>query len=313
MLIYPNHILFSTATQINITACTKIKIMSIITVTIKALKETFVPKRIIPFFLLNFTFALAAFIFLMPLTNLLFQLTLHASEIQTILSKISTAGIILLALNSFALIFVALVVAGVYVWFVGALIYDVITNKGFSRGLKYSKKFYLRMLGIYIIVFAISSLSFLLATIPFGSLLQLVIGWLVSWIFLFPIPSIIIKKDSMEFAIMRSMSLISSFKLETLLFLFFTYFVRIALFFAPVAIVVLLFPAPFVDVLANIPDVANQSAYNPLPIIYSLLTNYTAYLIFSATLAFSFTISTIFIYAVKTHYFVELMKRKLSA
>lgn len=270
--------------------------MSISEVISKSIKEMLLPKRFLPFFLLYFLFSLCALIFILPILQIL------PSLISFEFTKRQMAAAII---NLSALFIVFLIVVLVNLWFTGALIHDIHKKKGFDFGLKQAQKQYWQILALSFVLFLLFAFSSLLKN--FAIIARIAIDW----IFMFSLPTIMIKKDSFDLALRRSYNFIRKNLLETFVFLLITYFiVFIILFVSALLVAFSLFPL-FLSIVGSLPLTLEIQTQKIVQMISLILSNYPSFVIASVIISFFLSISQVFIYTSRTYYFLELAKRKI--
>jgi len=274
--------------------------MPILNIIARSFKETFKPKRLLPFFLLYFLFSICFLIFFMPILSISpFLLTLKYTSQQLALVSVNFAALFII----FILIFL------LSLWFMGALIFDVWTGKGFELGLNYSKKLYWQILALSIILIIIAGiLSFLDI---FGIILQV----FVTWFFIFALPSIIVKKDSFELALMRSFSIVRKNLLRTFTFFLFISFISSVLLFSSVFLAIAA-ASPLISSLSYMLKVISTSSQylsqaELVQLVGLLMNSYPIFFVVGIIVSLFFAFSHVFVLTTETYYFIELTKKKL--
>lgn len=274
--------------------------MSLGEVVSKSLKETLSLKRVLPFFLLYSIFSTCSLILFMPILSVspyLFSL------------KYSSNHLAVVAINLLAIFIVFLLVVLVDLWFSGALIFDVWKKKGFDKGLEYSKKRYPNLLALGIIFAIFGAILYFLGEI--GSLVQL----LITWLFIFALPAIIVKKDSFDLAIARSFHVVKKNFLRT--FVFFLLIVAFTYFFIfASAFLSFFFAAPIISKFVYLLRVISTTSYSIsqpelIQMVGLLMENYSFFFVIGFIISLFYAFSRVFALTAETYYFLELTKKKL--
>lgn len=271
--------------------------MVIIEIVIKGLSEAVNPRRFLPFFLLYLLFFTSVLVFASSLLQVLPSL---------ILLQFTEKELAIAMVNIVALLIVFLIVIGINLWFTGALVFDLYKNKGFDLALKYSKKFYLKMIFLSFLLFL-----FIIFSGLFGDF-SLIIRLLIDWIFMFSLVAIIIKGDGVQQALTRSYNIIRKNILKTFGFLILTYFITfLILFFSIFLVVISMYPlflnlAEIAPAFTNLKIVSSQQLTR---IIALILRSYPSLVIASVIASLFFSFANVFIYSSRTYYFLSLKKK----
>lgn len=276
--------------------------MSILEVIAKSFIESFMPKRLLPFLLLYLLYSFCFLILFMPILSVLPFLATY---------KYSPQQISLVEINGTALTIVSIIVLLLNLWFTGALTHDVFSGKGFDEGLKYTRKFYWQLLALFVVLALVVAISLFL---PFE--ISLIVVFLIGWFFIFSIPSIIIKKDSFEIGITRSLNTVRKNMKKTFLFGILTYFIASLIFYFSIFFVVLTtFPLAerflLVMVLSfsGVQDPALEGEL--IQAVGFIMNSYPSLIAVSVVFSLFASFSYVFLFSAKTNYFLELSKKKL--
>lgn len=263
--------------------------MGILRVISKSLRESFRPKRFLPFFLLYLLTSIAFIILIFPVIKALPSMILGFSVLSTILP-------ILLLLCA-----VFLIVLLLNLWFTGALIHNAISNKTFGKSLQYSKKVFWQILILSFVIFLLNMFSFLLGFFSF--IAQLLIGL----IFFYSLPALVIKKYTFDEAMKKSFDVVRRNVLKTIAFIISTRIVILVMILVSFFSIMLTLLPVFQDTLPIKDMVLIQVAMSEL--VNIILKNYPLLLLTSVVASFFFAIIHVFDYLSRTYYFLELKKK----
>ena len=195
------------------------------------LVESMKLKYIFPFLFLNFTLFSTTILFIIPIMYSLDQM--YRTEVSPIYVSI-------IAVNSLSILIVLVIYYLLKVWFIGALIHSYHKKKDFFDSLERVKKEYLNMFLISLVLVGISALVTLFVR---DSNLSAIFIMIVDLLLIFSFQSVVIKKDTIKLAIVRSITIVK--KLSSKVFLFWittrtlalTIFIVAMLLFSPIAYV----------------------------------------------------------------------------
>lgn len=271
--------------------------MNITEIIIKSLGEAVKPRRFFPFFILYLLFFISALVF----TNSILQVLP-----SIILLQFTEMEITVVMFNMIALLLIFLMLIGVDIWFTGALVYDLYKNKGFDAGLRYSKKFYLKIIFLSSIIFIFVILSGLFG--GFGIIIRL----LVDWAFMFSLAAIIIKGDDVQLALTRSYNIVRKNLVKTFGFLIFAYFiVFLILVLCMFLVTISLYPLflNLTETLTTITDFQTISSQQLLEIIALIPRSYPSFIISSIIASLFLSFTTVFIHVSRTYFFLSFKKK----
>ena len=268
--------------------------MGIIGVISRSLREMLWPRRFLPFFLLYLIFSLSLLIFLLPILSRIPSFYTSPSSVDVQIFYANLAGI------AIALIATVLV----NIWFSGALIWDIKSKKGFEKCLKYSKKVYLQMFALCLVICILVLLTFFLKS--FSIIFQI----LIDWIFIFALPAVVIKKDSFDFALARSFNLVKKKVFSTFSFWVLTRFIIFVIFLFSLFISTAILLPIFSELRFVISSTAQAfQSYEVTRAISLILQNYHLLVIEAIVASFFVSIMYTFNLISKTYYFLEISKK----
>lgn len=263
--------------------------MGILKVISKSLRESFRPKRFLPFLLLYMLLSVSFLALIYPLMKSLPSILIGLQTWSAILSFLFLASTVFLI--------------GILVnlWFTGALIHNAVSNKTFGKSLHYSKELFWQIIILSFVIFLLEMFSFLLGFFSF--IAQLLIGL----IFFFSLPVLVIKKHTFDEAMKKSFDVVKRNLLKTILFIISTRIVILIIMFVSFFFIVLTLTPVFQD-MKSINMVLIQAAINEF--VDTILRNYPLLLATSVVASFFFAIIHVFDYLSRTYYFLELSKKK---
>lgn len=255
-------------------------------------KESFKPKRFLPFFLLYFIGFVLASIFLLPLIGVIPLSIGEQSFIDITFTNIITV------------FFLIILIALINLWFTGSLIHDVKFKKGFDKGIKETKKFYGHLILVSLVLFFLGLLSI------FTSIVGIIISIAVDILFFFSIPSVIVNKDSFDRALVRSFNVVNKKRLDAIVFWLLNKIVSsilILIFFFLIISYVIFTYLDFIIQLRNLfinPDTPIFAVAKSFQFMRVILKNYLAYLGFALITSFGFAVVHVFNYISRTRYLI---------
>jgi len=251
------------------------------------------PRRFLPFFLLYLIFSLSLLIFLLPILSRVPSLYTSPSSVDIQIFYANFAGM--------AIVLIATVL--VNIWFSGALIWDIKSKKGFEKCLNYSKKIYLQMFALYLVICILLLFTFFLKN--FSIIFQI----LIDWIFIFALPAVVIKKDSFDFALARSFSLVKKKVFSTFSFWALTRFIIFIIFLFSLFISTAILLPIFSELRFVISSTQTFQSYEVTRAISLILQNYHLLVIEAIVVSFFISIMYVFNLISKTYYFLEISKK----
>jgi hypothetical protein len=186
------------------------------------------------------------------------------------------------------------------IWFNGALIFNVFLKKGFDEGLRRSRKFYIKLLGLSLLLLLLHGLALFFGSIGF------IIQIIINWVFLFSFPAIIIKKDNVETSLIRSYDIVRKNIIGTFIFwLIMVVTILLVLFLS------LFFFSSILVFFLDISTILQLTATQiDIPeIIVLVLNNYHIFIIFFAMVSFSLSVCNVFSYLSRTYYFLKISRK----
>jgi len=177
--------------------------MVVLRIVYRSLIKALNPENFLPFFLLYLMTGICVMIFILPIIDIIPNIM--SAEFQT-------DTLIWNYFNIISLITVLFFVFLIYVWFKGAMICKTRFNKkSFIECVTYVRKVYLGLIAYVGVVFIINSV------VSFIPNWASAILWIITWFIMFSEISIVIRKDTVEVAILRSISIVRNNKLQTLI------------------------------------------------------------------------------------------------
>lgn len=271
--------------------------MSILSVMFRSLKEMFWPRRFLPFFLLYFSILIAAFPIVASILSSLAFPTLAGTQFLL-------AGLVLLIVEF-------VILALMQIWFTSALVYDIKTKRGFSRGLRETKKLYLHMLLFFLV------LGLMTGVVSYAGSLSVILNFIVLWFFAFTVPILIIERKSFDRAMSRSFELVRRKMLDTFVFWLVLNFTRIVILFFSIIFGTLIL-APLIVGVISVQDLESLQYSTDyfttvVSIFLSIFSNYPLAVSTIAVASLFVSIIHVFKYLGITYYFVEISRRGVKA
>lgn len=269
--------------------------MSILSLLSQSLKEMFWPRRFLPFFLLYFSILIVAFPVAASILSSFFYIT-------------TTTGAPPFLITGMALLIIQIIIlALVNIWFTAALVYDIKTKRGFSKGLHETKKFYLQLLVFFVI------LGVILGMVSFVNRVSFILNFAVSWVLAFTVPALIIEGKSFDKAMSRSFEIVRQKMLETFAFWAVLNIARIVIIILSGLIGAVIL-APLMIGVISVQDLQNLQyatdyTYAMVGILLSILSNYPIAVSAIALASFFLSVIYVFRYLFVTYYFLEISRK----
>ncbi|MFH7860712.1 MAG: hypothetical protein QW602_01800 [Candidatus Aenigmatarchaeota archaeon] len=265
----------------------------------KSLADSLKFKRVFPFFTLYFISSFISLFFLLPLISILPNF---------LILKLTQENLNLILINSSILVAISFIVFVFNCWLSGALVYDVWRKEGLNAGLKFSKKLLPQILGLFFFLTFINLFLYFFGS--FGLLLR----FLVSFVFLLSLPSIVINREDFLEAMKRSYSLVIKNLLTSFLFWLFLYLIYFSILFSSFFLVILSLSPLFSQIVFvyQIFSTYGELSQAGLIQIIGLITNNPERITVAlAVLSFFLSYSYVFLTTAKTYYFLFLTRKKL--
>jgi hypothetical protein len=216
--------------------------------------------------------------------------------------------VIAIVMNVIFFFIVLIITLLTHLWFTGALVHDINYKKGFETGLKYSRGIFWQLLFLSVVLALLLGISSMFRW--FGFLLQIII----SIIFIFSVPFLVIKKEKFETALAGSYNIVKRNALQTIVFWILLQLIMFAILFIAIVFVSLISSPIVVNMMPYIRTVDFADAYsaglfNNL-LINSIVSNYALFILSLAVASFFLSFCVAFGLTSKTYYFLELAKRK---
>lgn len=220
---------------------------------------------------------------------------------------ISAAGPSFLITGMILLIIQIVVLALVNVWFTAALVYDIKTKRGFSKGLRETKKFFLQLLLFFIV------LGVILGMVSFVNKASFILNFIVSWVLAFAVPALIIEGKSFDKAMSRSFEIVRWNMLETFAFWAVLNIARIVIIILSILIGAVIL-APLMIGTVSVQDLQNLQyakdyTYAMIGILLSILSNYPIAVSAIALASFFLSVIYVFRYLLVTYYFLDISRK----
>jgi len=269
--------------------------MDVFEIMSKSLLETIKFGRFLPFFFLYFLLSISILSFLIPMLYILPSM---------VSPPVTGRQLAILMVNLSGSFIVFLIVILLNLWFTGALVYSLYKKKKFDFSLKYSQKFFWQMLALTFVIFLFTCLSSLLKNIG------IFVTILIYWVFMFSLPSIIIKKDKFDTALVRSYDIVKKNTIRTFVFWLFVNFISFIILFVCLFLVALSTAPLLLDIAEITPEYQPSLSMRAFQLVSVIFENYPVLLVSATIVSFFLALSYVFIYTSRTYYFFEISKKR---
>jgi hypothetical protein len=267
--------------------------MSILQVIFRSARETLSFQRLLPFFLLYFSFGILAYLLVLSFVNIV------ANPPQMIVN----APLVVIDMAAMSVLFVAGMLSNI--WLTAALVQSVKGKSTFGRSMNEIKKSYLQIVGLSFV-----TVLFFVAAQVFGDF-RYIVRVFIDLVLLFALPSLVIGKLTFEGSIKKSFQVLRGKVLETIVFWVVNRFALALVFILALFVLTLSTAALLVTSMppSQIEQIQSSGAMR-IEAASTLLSNGFWMVILIAIAAFFMGVITVFDYISRTYYFLELTGRK---